>query len=161
MTEDGQLCQYWQQLKRPGQKDSARHVHVSKHSICCLSMYARIRLNFLGLVIYLKPHDMSNQLLTLTSTQLKQAAALKEKIEALDKELARLTGAAAPARKAPTMSAAARAKMAAAQKARWAKQNKVVKKPATKPMSKAVKAKLSAVAKARWAKIKAAGKKSL
>jgi hypothetical protein len=66
------------------------------------------------------------------------------------------------------MSAVARAKIAAAQKARWA----AVKTPAAKPVAKSVvkkkstmsaagRAKISAAAKARWAKVKAAGKKSL
>ena len=68
------------------------------------------------------------------------------------------------------MSAAARAKIAAAQKARWAKvkgakslpTKLTVKTPVKRgKMSAAVKARLSAMAKARWAKAKAAGKKSL
>jgi hypothetical protein len=117
---------------------------------------------------------MSNQLSSLTTTQLRHAADLKEKIEALNKELALLLGASAPvAAKTPKkkggMSAAGRAKVAAAQKARWAKIKSA--KPAVKPavkapakkrtMSAAAKAKLSAAAKARWAKVKVAGKKSL
>ena len=60
------------------------------------------------------------------------------------------------------MSAAGRAKVAAAQKARWAKfkaakQTVKAAKPAKKKfaMSAAAKAKISAAAKARWAKIKA------
>jgi len=69
------------------------------------------------------------------------------------------------------MSAAGKARIAAAQKARWAKikaEKPAVKavvavKPAKKKftMSAAAKAKLSALAKARWAKIKATGKKTL
>lgn len=58
-----------------------------------------------------------------------------------------------------TMSAAARAKIAAAQRARWAKQKKATpinvsaKKAASKrkPMSPAMRKKLSAMMKARWA----------
>ena len=60
------------------------------------------------------------------------------------------------------MSAAGSAKIAAAQKARWAKVKAVkpavtVAKPAKKKftMSAAAKAKISAAAKARWAKVKA------
>jgi hypothetical protein len=102
-------------------------------------------------------------------TQLRHAADLKEKIDALNKELASILGAPAPlAAKAPKkgkMSAAGRARIAAAQKARWAKikgAKPAVKAPVKKrTMSAAAKAKLSALAKARWAKIKAAGKKSL
>jgi hypothetical protein len=110
---------------------------------------------------------MSN-LLSLTTTQLRQAADLKEKIEALNKELASILGASTLASaKAPKkgMSAAGRAKVAAAQKARWAKikaAKPAAKAPAKKrTMSAAAKAKLSAAAKARWAKVKATGKKKL
>ena len=63
------------------------------------------------------------------------------------------------------MSAAARAKIAAAQRARWAKQKgKAVPKKAAvaqnkassrKPMSPAMRKKLSALMKARWAERKA------
>jgi len=110
--------------------------------------------------------NMSN-LSSLTSTQLKHAADLKDKIEALNRQLNALLGAAQPAafspRKKGKMSAAGRAKVAAAQKARWAKIKaakpakgaaKAVKKKFT--MSAAAKAKIAAAAKARWAKIKAA-----
>jgi hypothetical protein len=118
---------------------------------------------------------MSN-LLSLTTTQLRHAANLKEKIEALHKQLASILGAPAPvSAKAPKkskMSAAARAKISAAAKARWAKVKgtkptaKSIKPAAKAPakrkkMSAAAKAKLSALAKARWAKIKKTGKKSL
>ena len=61
------------------------------------------------------------------------------------------------------MSAAARAKIGAAQKARWAKAKGNVSKaqPAKgkRKMSAAAKKKISVAAKARWAKIKAAKKK--
>jgi hypothetical protein len=59
----------------------------------------------------------------LSVKQLHQAANLKEKIEALEKELNQLfgsTAAASPIMKSG-MSAAARAKISAAAKARWAK----------------------------------------
>lgn len=66
----------------------------------------------------------------LTSSQLRKAASLKEKIAKLEKELAGIVGgsgpapkaaAAKPAKKKRKMSAAGRARIAAAQKARWAK----------------------------------------
>jgi hypothetical protein len=64
-------------------------------------------------------------ILTLTSKELKRAAALKDRIEALNRELAGiLGGSAAPTAKASRkggMSAAGRARVAAAQRARWAK----------------------------------------
>jgi len=63
------------------------------------------------------------------------------------------------------MSRSARAKIGAAQKARWAKvKKKSTAKPAAKKkrkMSAAGRAKIAAAAKARWAKAKAAGRKSL
>lgn len=107
----------------------------------------------------------------LSVQQLRHAANLKEQIEALEKELSQLLGSIAEpvAAKAPKkkggMSATGRAKIAAAQKARWAKVKAAkpaakVAQPAKKKftMGAAAKAKISAAAKARWAKIKAAKK---
>jgi len=112
---------------------------------------------------------MSIQLSSLTSKQLRRAADLTEQIGALNKELASILGAPASMPAKPSqkrkMSAAGRAKIAAAQKARWAKvkgAKPAAKVPAKKrKMSAAAKAKLSAAAKARWAKVKVAGKRSL
>jgi hypothetical protein len=61
------------------------------------------------------------------------------------------------------MSAAGRANIIAAQKARWAKIKgaKAAPKKPRKKMSAAAKARISAAAKARWRKAKAAGKKRL
>ncbi len=101
---------------------------------------------------------------------MRKAAALKERIQSLEKELSHLLGssaapAAAPAtRKKWKMSAAAKAKISAAAKLRWAKVKGT--KPAAKPAAKkgrrkmnpAAKAKLSAKLKAIWAARKAAKK---
>jgi hypothetical protein len=107
---------------------------------------------------------------SLSVQQLRAAAGLKEKIQSLEKELGRLLGSttttapdAAPKKKKFTMSAAARAKISAAAKARWAKVKgkKAAVKPAPKArrkMSAAAKAKLSAKLKAVWAARKAAKK---
>lgn len=113
-------------------------------------------------------------LLSLTSAQLKQAAAIKTKIEALTKQLSSLIGSTAitsiPAAKLVKkggMSAAGRARVAAAQKARWAKikgAKPVAAKPVVKKkrtMSAAGRARIVAAQKARWAKTKAAGKTKL
>jgi hypothetical protein len=116
---------------------------------------------------------MSHQLSSLTTSQIRRAADLKEKIEVLNEELGSVLGTTSPAPdqapKKGKMSAAGRARIAAAQKARWARVKAV--KPVTKPaaktpakrwgMSSAAKAKLSAIAKARWAKAKRSGKKVL
>ena len=106
---------------------------------------------------------------SLTSEQLIEAAKLKEQIAKLETRLTAILGSSSASDHAPTgrrtMSKAARAKIAAAQRARWAKAKR---KSATRPakrkkrtLSPAAKAKISAAAKARWAKAKAAGKKSL
>src|SRR3970282_617791 len=107
----------------------------------------------------------------LTINQLKRAAAIKEQIEALNKELRGILGdstksGAAPKKKR-TMSASVKRKIAAAQKTRWAnlrraKSAALPVKPAAKAkkktVSRATKAKLSAKLKAFWA-AKKAGKK--
>jgi len=111
-------------------------------------------------------------IINLTPSQLRQAAQLKEQIARLQGELNQLAGApavktaAVAPKKKGGMSAAGKARIVAAQKARWAKIKAV--KPAAKPaapvkkakrtMSAAAKAKISAAAKARWAKVKAAKK---
>jgi hypothetical protein len=107
----------------------------------------------------------------ITVAQLRKAVAIKEQIESLESELAGLLGASTSngVRGRPsgrrTMSPAARARISAAQKARWAKTNEpavsTTPKRGRRKMSAAVKARLSAAAKARWAKARAAGKKSL
>ena len=71
-----------------------------------------------------------NILLTLTARQLIRAADIKEEITSLEKELAAIldvpapatkTVAAEPVKRKGKMSAVGRARIAAAQKARWAK----------------------------------------
>ena len=105
-------------------------------------------------------------MIELTSVQLRRAAAIKDRIEELQGKLSRLLGSAngaAAAPKARRMSAAARARIAAAQRARWAKQRGGSVKTA-KPRRRfnaATRKRLAALAKARWAKAKASGKKTL
>jgi ribosomal protein L15 len=64
--------------------------------------------------------------MNISATQLRRAADIQDKIESLQSELNKLLGngsvaAPKPERKRRKMSAAARAKIAAAQRARWAK----------------------------------------
>ena len=107
----------------------------------------------------------------LTINQLKRAAAIKEHIEALNRELRGIlgvsTGSGADSKKKRRISNSGRKNIAAAQKARWANLRRA--KPATLPVkpaatvkkktvSPATKAKLSAKLKAFWA-AKKAGKK--
>ncbi|HWX19674.1 MAG TPA: hypothetical protein VN578_07185 [Candidatus Binatia bacterium] len=115
---------------------------------------------------------MDSLLTNLSAQELRRAASLKEKIEALQGELnRRLGGGAAPAgrRRGPgrrKMSRAAIAKIRAAQKARWAKIKgkasgaKAGRKPRRK-VSAAGRARLSAIARARWKKARAAGRTTL
>ena len=102
-------------------------------------------------------------LINLTSAQLRQAADLKEQIESLNQEITALVGGSAtpsviqPAKpvvvKKGGMSAAGKARIAAAQKLRWAK----VKAAKVKPVVKtAVKVSQSDKMKAYWAAKKAA-----
>jgi len=108
-------------------------------------------------------------LTTLTSSDLAKITTLLKKKEALLERVAKVdaklsafesgTPVAAVAGKR-TMSPAARAKIAAAQKKRWAKINKGKKaaKPVAKKkwkMSAAGRAAIAAAAKARWAKVRA------
>jgi hypothetical protein len=110
-------------------------------------------------------------LFDLSVTQLKRAAAIKEQIEALNKELRSILSAPATSgaglKNTPTMSDAVKKKIAATQKARWAKIQgskpaplpvKSAAKPNKTNVSAATRAKLSAKLKAFWA-AKKAGKK--
>jgi hypothetical protein len=112
----------------------------------------------------------------LTTSQLSRIIALKEEIEALQSQIDSLVAggeALGPiARRGPKkrrVSSAARNKIAAAQKARWAKVRagqagvaNAAKTPKKRgKMSAAGRAKIAAAAKARWAKAKAAGKTRL
>ena len=106
---------------------------------------------------------MTILLSSLSVQQLRKAATLKEKIQSLEKEIGQLLGsstnpaAQAAPRKKFKMSKAARARISAAAKARWAKLKgpKASVKPARKArgkMSAAAKAKLSAKMKMIWAR---------
>ena len=115
---------------------------------------------------------MSTSLNQLSVSDLRKAANLKERIEALERKLSQLIGSAAKADAAPAagsrkkggMSAAGRARIVAAQKARWAKikagKGGAKAKPAKKKrgMSPEGRARIIAAQKARWAKVKAAKK---
>jgi hypothetical protein len=115
------------------------------------------------------PFNNPTMITSLSVQQLRQAASIKEQIEKLNKELGAILGStgisattkpAKPVKKGG-MSAAARAKISAAAKARWAKiraAKPVVKaavKPAKKKISAAGIARIIAAQKTRWAAIKA------
>lgn len=107
----------------------------------------------------------------LTADQLRKAAQIKEQIASLENQMQALFGPPAPPpRKKGELSAAGRARISAALKARWAKkkadeQGQSASKPAPaaakaspkrKTMSAAQKAKIAATMRARWARIRAA-----
>jgi hypothetical protein len=79
----------------------------------------------------------------LTINQLKRAAAIKEQIERLNKELRAILGAPtkprAAVKKSRGMSASTKRKIAASQRARWAKLRRA--KPATSAVKSTAKAK--------------------
>ena len=115
-------------------------------------------------------------LINLSPVQLRKAAELKERIDSLTSELTSILGDAVALNPQPLppksgrrqMSAAGRARIAAAARERWAKVRgeKTNGGPAQKAtgrrkMSAAGRAKIAAAAKARWAKAKAAGKSRL
>jgi hypothetical protein len=109
-----------------------------------------------------------NSIDSLSAQQLRRAATIKEQIDALQNELGKILGENGATRAVSgkrTMSASARARIAAAQRARWAKVKGTKPAKATgagkRKMSAAARAKIAAAAKARWAKAKAAGRKSL
>lgn len=121
---------------------------------------------------------METNLINLTPSQLRRAAELKERIDALTDELGQILGnlsdgssATGPVKPAGRrqMSAAARAKIAAAARARWAKVRAAGNQSTSKSsgtggakkrrtMSAAARAKIAAAARARWAKVRAAKK---
>jgi hypothetical protein len=110
---------------------------------------------------------MSSDLSGIAVSQLKRAIRLKEKIESLTGKLDMLLGASGSSNSnsAPRkrrMSAAGRAAIGAAQKARWAKLKGKKRVPKGKRrMSADARAKISASAKRRWKAVKAAGKTRL
>ena len=102
-------------------------------------------------------------LINLTPAQLRHAADIKEKIEALQNELDSLHGAPGAAASTNSgkrkISAAGIARIRAAQKLRWAKvKGSADSKPAKRgprKMSPAARARIAAAARARWAKVRA------
>jgi len=117
------------------------------------------------------------ELKNLTVEQLRQAVSIKERIVSLEAELSAIMvdGTSGPVKSQVAssstgrrMSAAGRARIAAAARARWAKvrgqkapRQEADSTPKRRKMSRAAKAKMAAAARARWAKAKAAGRNAL
>jgi hypothetical protein len=113
---------------------------------------------------------MMNDIQNLTTAQLRKVLSIKEQIEQLQSEIESIAGGTdspVERRKKGRMSAAGRARVAAAARARWAKLRgeKIVTNEAGKKTdrrrSPEVRAKLAAAARLRWKKTKAAGRKGL
>jgi len=122
-------------------------------------------------------------MINITSAQLRKAADLQEQIQELQQQVNQILGGEVPTpapapelieepKKKGEMSAAGRAAISAAAKARWAKRKGISftitpkrsdePAPTMKPKiqrSAAWRAAVSAAAKARWAKVRAQGKK--
>src|SRR5437762_13942466 len=98
-----------------------------------------------------------NSIINLSPQQLRQAAAIQERIQSLQRQLGRMLGAttnnSAAASPNRGMSAAARAKIARSQRARWAKMRGGASRSRRSQgkMSAATKAKLAAKMRAIWA----------
>ena len=112
-------------------------------------------------------HQLISMNITLSSQKLRHAADLKDRIDALQADLSALfngTSETTPLRRRG-MSPAGRARIAAAQRARWARMktggNGAVTRKLRRRMSAAAKARLAAVARARWKKARAAGRNAL
>ena len=111
-----------------------------------------------------------NDIQSLTTEQLRKVLAIKEQIEQLRAELEQIAGGTdfpVEQSKKGGMSAAGRARIAAAARARWARlregknvSNGIGKK-ADRRRSPEVRAKLAAAARRRWKKAKASGRKAL
>lgn len=108
---------------------------------------------------------MNLAILNLSSVQLRRAAELKERIDSLQQELEEILGTNGQARRSSgvrNMSAAGRARIAAAARARWAKYRSEhgLAAPGRAPkqkrqLSAAGRAAIVAAAKARWARARA------
>jgi len=106
----------------------------------------------------------NNPINNLSASQLHQAAAIKDKIDALEKDLSQiLSGAAPKAKRATPKRKRAKAKVTKKGTKATKKQAKTTKKQAKpkRTMSPAARKKLSQAAKARWAKAKKQGKNKL
>lgn len=99
----------------------------------------------------------------LSAEQLRRAASLKDQIESLQSELDSLLGSSAATTSTGKggMSVAGKARIALAQKARWAKLKGKGASKGRRKMNAVARAKIAAAARARWKKAKAAGRNAL
>lgn len=124
-----------------------------------------------GEILKLNSMQTDGREISYSADQLRKALRIREQIEELQAQMAGVLGRDAgaspqPIRARRRMSLAARRKIAAAQKARWAERSPSVTKEAQAPapkrrMSAGRRAKLAAAARVRWAKAKAEGRTRL
>ena len=106
---------------------------------------------------------MSTNFISVLSQLEQERSLLKSQLEQVGNALSALN-ARAKTGTGRTMSAAGRARIAAAQRARWAKvkargeNEKVVTMPKKRTMSASARKRIAAAQRARWAKVKAAKK---
>src|SRR4051794_5366026 len=120
---------------------------------------------FIGLTLVLMNASITN----LSAIDLRRAAEIKDRIEALQSELNNILFQDSGSRSSGTsygsrhMSAAGLARIREAQKARWAlfRANKGPAPAPKRRMSAAARAKIAAVARERWRKAKASGRNAL
>lgn len=108
---------------------------------------------------------MNSLFSSISAQDLRRAAKIREKIDTLQSELARILGSDAVTSSRESglrrkVSATTRAKIAAGARARWAKVARAAGL-SRKKRSPAVRARLAAIARERWKKAKAAGKSTL
>ncbi|MBI3875159.1 MAG: hypothetical protein HY300_04205 [Verrucomicrobia bacterium] len=113
-------------------------------------------------------HDYIKQFVSLRNSLVQERTQIESRLEEINRALSQGEPTATPSSGASPyrkrmISAAGRARIAAAQKARWAKikaGNKQSSKPAAKKakrtLSAGARAKIAAAQRARWAKVKAA-----
>jgi len=110
---------------------------------------------------------MDPAIINLSAYQLRRAAELKEQIESLQSELNQLLGSSTRVvgngkAKKRHLSAAAIARIRAAQKARWARVRRLpASRRPVRRVSAAGRARLAELARARWKRAKAQGKSTL
>jgi hypothetical protein len=115
---------------------------------------------------------LKNALLQLSASDLRRAAELRAQIDTLQTEIARILGGTSTSatetitqtgKRKRTMSLAARAKIGAAQRARWAARKgaaKAAPKGGRRRISAAGRARIAVAQKERWAKLKSGSPKA-
>jgi hypothetical protein len=126
---------------QPVENDNLRLKELCR-DVDCFQVRTQLRFKHRLLDLHLKSMHIPATMINATPTQLRKAADIQERIESLQEELGQLLGGevstpaqATEAPKKRKFSAAAKARMRAAQQARWAKIKGTA--PSAKPVKKA------------------------